>query len=94
MEKIRIDNKKLAQICYILGSYDKEMTRIEYSSDCLYLILGDETRVLPFFILEEIKEIAGDEFCVCRLGTEFSLLFDRDLNETEFSIPVIPDNLD
>lgn len=89
MEVRKLNQSSLSKICYILGSYECEVKHLEDSEKSVWLVLDNEVCCLPKFVLNEIEDEFGDNFCVCRLGGCLSLLFDKDLSEEVLTIPVI-----
>ena len=89
MDKVKLNQSKLNRICYILGSYDYEGLRLEYSEKYVYIIFGSSDIFISKFILDEISEFMGDNFGCVSCSRGLALMFERESPNEILTIPEV-----
>lgn len=87
MEEIKLNQKRLNQICYILGSYDYEELRLDFFENHVYVVFGRGDSYIAKYILDEISEFMGDDFGCVAFSRGLSLMFERESPDELLTIP-------
>ena len=87
MEEIKLNQKRLNKICYILGSYDYEEIGLVTFGIHVYITLGRGDNYIAKFIMDEISEFMGEYFGAACLGNNLCLMFVRESPDEVLTIP-------
>lgn len=89
MEERKLNQALLDRIVYILGSYDLEPCELTDNDNHVWLTLPYEQCYVPFYVMEEIKDVIGEHWGVCRSVNRLSFLFEREHNNEVLRIPTL-----
>lgn len=87
MERRKLNQSRLNQICYILGSYEFADMYLGFTKNYVYLYLGSGGKLISMFILNEIQSVLDDMFSITHHDSILVMMFERESQDEVLTIP-------
>lgn len=87
MEKLKLNQERLEQVCFILSLCGYGKFNLTSSDDYVWLGLAVDDNFIPLYVLKEIEKLLGDCWGVARIGRDLFLMFGRENPDECLSIP-------
>lgn len=87
MERRKLNQSRLNQICYILGSYEFADMYLDFTKNHVYLYMGSGGQLISMFILNEIQSVLDDMFSITHHNSMLVMMFERESLDEILTIP-------